>query len=129
VIPNVSAACNGNGNQIIDAAEETCAIQELIESSMIRGDVTATNPVTLNGTYYVSLVSRATAAALPGLGGLPTGWANVVRIRNALDCDLVIQVDRFLDDGDPATGNFRAGTLCAAQDENVVVNNAVLRIN
>ncbi|MGQ0711804.1 MAG: type II secretion system protein [Rhodoferax sp.] len=127
VIPDVSAACNGNANLVIEPAEVACATEELIRASMVRGDVGG--PLRINGTHTVTLISRASAAALPGLGGLPTGWGNVVRIANRLDCDMVIQVDRILDDGGPTTGNFRAGTACPGQDENTIVDNAVLRLN
>ncbi|MEN9435520.1 MAG: hypothetical protein RIR09_175 [Pseudomonadota bacterium] len=128
-IPSLTLTCNGNGDQIIQAGEQACAVEALIRASMVRGDVGAANPLVLNGTHIVSLVSRATAAALPGLGGIPTGWGNVVRVNNRLDCDMVIQVDRLLDDGNPATGNVRASTACAAQDESIVVDNIVVRLN
>lgn len=127
VIPNVSAACVGNNNQVIEPGEVACATEELIRSSMVRGDVSG--PLRLNGVHTVTLISRASAAALPGLAGVPTGWGNVVRVNNRLDCDMVIQVDRILDDGDPTTGNFRAGTPCPGQDENTTVNDVVLRLN
>ena len=126
-IPNLTAACIGNNNGVINAgAESTCASEELIRTSMLRGD--ATTPIMLNGTVPLTLTNRTTAAALPGLATLPTSWINVVRVQN-IDCDIALQLDRAFDDGDGSTGNFRTGTVCPAQNETIVVANAVLRLN
>ncbi len=126
-IPGMTPACVGNGNGVIDTgAESACASEELIRSSMLRGDVATS--ITLNGGVIISLTNRVFAASLPGLGAIPAYWVNVVRVQN-IDCDLAIQLDRATDDGGGATGNFRAGTVCAGQDENVPVANAVLRLN
>ena len=126
-IPGMTPACAGNGNGVINTgAESACASEELIRASMLRGD--ATTPITLNGVVTVTLTNRTFAATLPGLGTLPTNWVNVVRVQN-IDCDLAIQLDRATDDGGGATGNFRAGTVCAGQDETVQVANVVLRLN
>ena len=126
-IPDLSVTCVGNGNGIINAGvESSCATEELIRTSMLRGD--ALSPITLNGTVIISLTNRATAAALPGLAGLPANWVNVLRVQN-IDCDIAIQLDRANDDGNVATGNFRSGTVCPGQDEAVAVANAVLRLN
>lgn len=126
-IPGMTPACIGNGNGVIDTGtESTCASEELIRSSMLRGDVAT--PIKVNGTVTLTLTNRTLAAGLPGLGAVPAYWVNVVRIQN-IDCDLVIQLDRANDDGVGTTGNFRSGTVCAGQDENVAVANAVLRLN
>lgn len=127
-IPSLSATCVGNGDGVINAGvESACATEELIRSSMLRGD--AVSPIKLNGEVTVTLTNRTTAAALAGLATLPANWINVVRIQN-IDCDIAIQIDRTIDDGNITTGNFRTGTpICTGQDENIKVANAVLRIN
>jgi prepilin-type N-terminal cleavage/methylation domain-containing protein len=126
-IPDLSATCVGNGNGVINTGvESTCATEELIRSSMLRGDALA--PLTLNGTVVVSLTNRTAAAALPGLAGIPASWINVVRVQN-IDCDTALQIDRAVDDASGTTGNFRIGTACLGQNESVLVANAVLRLN
>lgn len=125
-IPSLSAACVGNtSGTIATAAETACASEELIRSTMLRGD--ALNPIMLNGVSTVTFTgSAAGLAGMPGLVAL--GWRNVVRIQ-AIDCDVALQIDRSIDDGSLTTGNFRSATVCAGQNEAVVVPNAVLRIN
>jgi prepilin-type N-terminal cleavage/methylation domain-containing protein len=126
-IPDLTPTCIGNGNGVINTgAESTCATEELIRSSMLRGDALA--PLILNGTVTISLTNRTAAAALAGLAGLPANWNNVVRVQN-IDCDMALQIDRATDDGIWNTGNFRTGTSCAGQDENIAVANAVLKLN
>ena len=128
VIPSLSAACVGNTTGLIStAAESACASESLIRSSMLRGD--ATQPIRTNGPTTLSV----TGAALAGVAGLPTNWRNVVRIQ-ATDCDVMVQMDRLLDDGNTTTGNLRtAANVCGAggatQTETLPVANAALRIN
>lgn len=124
-IPSLTASCVGNATGIItSAAEAACASEELIRSTMLRGD--AQNPIMLNGVSTVTFTGAA--AGLSGVPGLPASWRNVVRIQ-AIDCDVALQIDRATDDGDLTTGNFRSPTVCAGQNEAIVVANAVLRIN
>lgn len=125
-IPSLSAACVGNtSGTIATAAETACASEELIRSTMLRGD--ALNPIMLNGVSTVTFTgSAAGLAGMPGLVAL--GWRNVVRIQ-AIDCDVALQIDRSIDDGSLTTGNFRSATVCAGQNEAVAVPNAILRIN
>ena len=125
-IPNLSG-CNGNGNGVVDnGGESDCASEELIRASMLRGD--AGTPITIHGAVVLSLTNRTFAAALPGLATLPANWINLVHIQR-IDCDSALQLDRGTDDGNLTTGNFRTGTVCAGQDENIPVDNAVLRLN
>lgn len=127
-IPGLSAACVGNTTGLIaTAAESACASESLIRSSMLRGD--ATQPIRTNGPTTLSV----TGAALSGVVGLPANWRNVVRIQ-ATDCDVIVQMDRMLDDGNTTTGNLRTaanvcGTGGADQIETLPVANAALRIN
>lgn len=128
-IPNLNAACVGNATgQITNAAESACASEELIRSSMLRGE--AANPISLNGTVFLS-VTGATVA-LTGAPAIPfpapNNWRNVILIRN-INCDVALQIERLVDDGKLTTGNFRSGTACAGQDERIPVPNAVLRLN
>lgn len=126
-IPGLAATCIGNGNGVIDTgAESACASEELIRASMLHGD--AATPITLHGSVILTLTNRAFSASLPGLATLPANWVNVVRIQN-IDCDVALQLDRATDDGNAASGNFRTGTACVGQDENIAVVNAVLRLN
>ncbi len=127
-IPDLSATCVGNATGLITtAAESACASESLIRSSMLRGD--ATRPIRTNGPTTLSV----TGAALSGVAGLPVNWRNVVRIQET-DCDVIVQMDRLLDDGNTTTGNFRTSAgVCGAsgtdQVENLVVANAALRLN
>lgn len=125
-IPSLTASCVGNASGTITTAAETaCASEELIRSTMLRGD--ALNPIMLNGVSTVTFTGPS--PALAGMAGLPAlGWRNVVRIQN-IDCDVALQIDRAMDDGRLTTGNFRSATACAGQNEAVLVPNAVLRIN
>lgn len=125
-LPDLTAGCNGNNNGVIDTTESVCASESLIRSNMLRGD--AITPITLNGTVILTVTNRVFAATLTGLNGLPASWINVVRIQN-IDCDVALQLDRATDDGNVATGNFRTGTVCAGQDENIAVANSVLKVN
>ena len=127
-IPNMTATCVGNTTGLIStAAESACASESLIRSSMLRGD--ATQAIRINGPTTLSV----TGAALSGVAGLPANWRNVVRIQ-ATDCDVIVQMDRLLDDGSANTGNLRTDlNVCGAgginQNETIPVVNAALRIN
>ena len=127
-IPDMTATCVGNATGLIaTVAESACASESLIRSSMLRGD--ATQPIRTNGATTLSV----TGAALSGVAGLPANWRNVIRIQTT-DCDVIVQMDRLLDDGNANTGNLRtAATDCGAsgsdQSELLLVTSAVLRLN
>lgn len=128
-IAALTASCNGNGSgQINTATESTCASESLIRTGMLKG--TAGSPITVRGSTTLG-VTGATLA-LTGVPAArfpsPNNWINVVRIQG-IDCDIAIQIDKATDDGNVDTGNFRTGTPCAGQDENIAVANAVLRLN
>jgi prepilin-type N-terminal cleavage/methylation domain-containing protein len=123
-IPGLTCA-NGDGNGLIGtAAESACASEMLIRSAMLRGDVS--RPITIGGNVTLSITGPA--VGMSGVTGLPTNWLNVIRIEN-IDCDIAIQLDRALDDGNVTTGYFRTSTVCPGEDENIVVLNAVLQLN
>ena len=127
-IANLSATCVGNATGVIaTAAESACATESLIRSNMLRGD--AVQPIRTNGPTTLSV----TSAALSGVANIPANWRNVVRIQTT-DCDVIVQMDRLLDDGNTTTGNLRtAANVCGAggtdQSEILPVANAALRIN
>ena len=126
-IPDLTASCIGDGNGVVDTGNESvCASEELIRASMLRGD--AGTPITINGSVVLGLTNRTFAASLPGLATLPVNWVNLVRVQN-INCDVALQLDRSMDDGNVATGNLRTGTACPGQDENLPVLNTVLRLN
>lgn len=130
-IANLSATCVGNVTGIVStAAEAACASESLIRSSMLRGD--ASQPIRTNGTNGLTTLT-VTGATLAGVAGLPANWRNVVRIQTT-DCDVLVQMDRLMDDGNTNTGNLRTTlNVCGAtgvdQNEKILVPNAALRLN
>lgn len=125
---------NGDGSgQVNNVAETNCATEHLIRAGMLKG--TAGSPIKVRGSTF-----SVTGATAPLNGGaaaptMPANWVNVVRVQN-IDCDIAVQMDRALDDGNTNTGNFRTTALaCGAaatgnnQDETIAVANAVLRLN
>ena len=129
-IENLSVTCVGNTTGLIATlAESACATESLIRSNMLRGD--AVQPIRTNGPTTLSVTGAA--VGLSGVAGLPANWRNVVRIQTT-DCDVIVQMDRLLDDGNTTTGNLRtAANVCGAggtdQSEILPVANAALRIN
>ena len=129
-IENLSVTCVGNTTGLIATlAESACATESLIRSNMLRGD--AVQPIRTNGPTTLSVTGAA--VGLSGIAGLPANWRNVVRIQTT-DCDVIVQMDRLLDDGNTTTGNLRtAANVCGAggtdQSEILPVANAALRIN
>jgi prepilin-type N-terminal cleavage/methylation domain-containing protein len=132
-IPNMTVACVGNATGLIaSASESACASESLIRSSMLRGD--ATQPIRISGTNgFTTLSVTGAAVGLSGIAGLPANWRNIVRVQTT-DCDVIVQMDRLLDDGSANTGNLRtAANVCGAggsdQSEILLVANAALRLN
>lgn len=129
-IPGMTCA-NGNGNgQINTNAESTCATQMMIRSGVLRG--TAGQAIQVRGSTFS--VTGATQA-LTGIAAasIPANWRNVVRVQ-VIDCDIAVQMDRAVDDGNVNTGNFRTvANACGAtgntQNEATAVANAIFRLN
>jgi prepilin-type N-terminal cleavage/methylation domain-containing protein len=118
----VAPACttDGNGNGLVDAAEVQCATDELILAGFIRGQLGT--PLFVEG----STISISSAA---GAGGfVPATWNNVILI-SSLNCDLAIQIDRAVDDGNTSTGNFVTSSACAGQNPSTPVASAALKLN
>lgn len=130
-IPDLRATCVGNTTGLVStAAESACASEELIRSSMLRGD--ANQAIRTHGSNGLTTFS-VTGAALSGVAGLPASWRNVIRIQTT-DCDVLVQMDRLLDDGSTNTGNLRAaanvcGVSGSDQSEALPVANAAFRLN
>jgi prepilin-type N-terminal cleavage/methylation domain-containing protein len=120
---------NGNGDgQVSSAAESDCASESLIRAGLIRG--TAGQPVRMRDTTFS--ITGATAA-LSGVTGLPAGWVNVVRVQT-LDCDMAVQMDKAVDDGNLSTGSFRSNAAaCGAsndlQDESQPAGDVAYKLN
>ena len=128
-LPGLTCA-NGNGNgRINNNAESTCASQQLIRAGMLKG--TAGQPIRVRSSTFSVTGATAGLTGLPA-ASIPANWVNVVRVQT-IDCDIAVQMDRALDDGNILTGNFRATDVCGAngnaQDETIVVANAILRLN
>lgn len=133
-LPGMVAPCagvNGNGNGIIVTAESVCATQHMILAGMLKG--TVGSPIRLRGTTF-SVVGRA-GGGLPGAmtANIPANWVNMVRVQ-VVDCDIAVQMDRAVDDGNTNTGNFRTalnncGATGTNQIETTAVADAVLRLN
>ncbi|MBK9348087.1 MAG: prepilin-type N-terminal cleavage/methylation domain-containing protein [Burkholderiales bacterium] len=120
---------NGDGNGFISAAERNCASEHLIRAGMLKGTVAAAPPTVIRVRGSTFSVIRATLAGVAA----PANWGNVVRVQ-AIDCDIAVQMDRAVDDGNTNTGNFRitantCGATGADQNETIVVANAILRLN
>lgn len=118
---------NGDGNgQVGSVAESACASESLIRAGFLRG--TATVPIAIRSSTF-----SITSPALSGVAGLPGNWVNVVHIQT-MNCDAAVQIDRAVDDGNLASGNFRTtAALCGAtndvQNENIAVADTVWRLN
>jgi prepilin-type N-terminal cleavage/methylation domain-containing protein len=135
VFPTITAFCVGVAtagvpNGLINNNNESrCASEELIASGMLKGTIAtapAVTAITLRGATF-SVIASANS-------GLPVAtWGNVVRVQN-IDCDIAVQMDRAVDDGNTNTGNFRTtANVCGAtgtsQAETIPVPIAVFRLN
>jgi prepilin-type N-terminal cleavage/methylation domain-containing protein len=131
---SLAATCpNGDASGRINSNPESlCATEHLIRAGMLKG--TAGTPIAQRGLTFS--ITGATAA-LTGLSAAsfpaPNNWVNVVRVQG-IDCDIAVQMDRAVDDGNTNTGNFRTtravcGAAGTTQSETTVVANAVFRLN
>lgn len=109
-IPGVQAACRidgasaGNGNGSIEPGESACASEHLIRAELVKGDPAL--PIR-NRQGDISLVRAADSGAL---AAYPASVRNVLRLTN-IPCDVTLEIDRKIDDGD-----LSAGAVRAAQD-------------
>jgi prepilin-type N-terminal cleavage/methylation domain-containing protein len=130
-IPNLTGACaaGGNGDGIIKVSqasgpatltESTCAIAHLLNAGLIRA----------GGGYVqshygaVRMVGNSIAAGsvtAAGTNPVPSTIVNLVEFDN-LPCDVALEIDLKLDDGDLATGNVRASVAsCTAGSSGTIV--------
>lgn len=114
-IPGLLALCiigganAGNGNGLIQLAESACVPEHLSKAGYIKGSVnTATGLVGLGTTYgAVRVISNDASGVFAGTNPLPATITNVVEFLN-LPCEVAVEIDGKLDDGNLATGKVRA---------------------
>ena len=119
-IPGVGAPClagganAGNRNGIIDGSESPCVPEALGRAGLIGKALIdpVTGLYTIN-TYY----GRGSVIASSGSGvTMPPTVLYVLQLTN-VPCDIAMQIDRKMDDGNLATGNVRASiAACTPQD-------------
>jgi prepilin-type N-terminal cleavage/methylation domain-containing protein len=121
-VPNVAAANVGNGNGQIDANESTQAWHQLAATGFISCAQCATD-------VALGTAPDATNSPVNAFGGIMAiifdgAWndgaaASSVRLRNnvksgnQIPSNVLAEVDRKIDDGNPRTGNFRFSTFGA----------------
>lgn len=106
-IPGVQAACQigganaGNGNGSIEPSESTCASEHLIRAELIKGDP-GLPIVTRSGNVFLvrGAGSGVTVAFQPPV-------QNVLVLTN-IACDIALEIDRKIDDGNLSSGSVRA---------------------
>lgn len=106
-IPGVQAACRiggasaGNGNGSIEPGESTCASEHLIRAEFVKGDPAL--PIR-NRLGEISLARAAdSGSAVPFAAPV----LNVLVLGN-IPCDLSLEIDRRIDDGNLSAGAVRA---------------------
>ncbi|MCZ2114664.1 MAG: prepilin-type N-terminal cleavage/methylation domain-containing protein [Anaerolineae bacterium] len=109
-IPGVQAACRmgganaGNGNGSIEPGESACASEHLIRADLVKGDPQL---AIQNRQGAIWLVRAADSGALAAFSA-PV--QNVLVLSN-IPCDMALEIDRKIDDG-----NLSSGTVRASQD-------------
>jgi len=106
-ISGVQAAClmgganAGNGNGSIEPGESPCASEHLIRAELVKGD--PLSPI-LNRQGAVWLVRAADSGALAAF----TAPVQNVLVLSNIPCDLALEIDRKIDDGNLSSGSVRA---------------------
>lgn len=106
-IPGVQSACRidgasaGNGNGSIEPGESACASEHLIRAELVKGDPAL--PIR-NRQGDILLVRAAdSGSAVP----FSAPVLNVLLLNN-IPCDVALEIDRKIDDGDLSAGTVRA---------------------
>jgi hypothetical protein len=100
-----AAHARGDGNGLISLLESPCATEQLIRAEFIKGDPTV--PI---WTRYgsVSLVRAPDSGAQAAYqAAVPNAVQNVMVLTN-ITCNMALDIDRKLDDGDLLMGTIRA---------------------
>jgi prepilin-type N-terminal cleavage/methylation domain-containing protein len=110
-IAGVSAKClagganGGNNNGIIEANESVCVPEVLFRAGFIgKSAVDATGTYTIATSFGNASIIAASASGVT----MPARVLHVVTFQN-VPCDIALQVDRSLDDG-----NLNSGTVAAS---------------
>lgn len=115
-IPGVGTGCRidganaGNGNGSIEPGESACASEHLVRAGLVKGNPAA--PIE-NRLGAITLLRAADS-------GASTAFAAPVRnvlILAGVPCDIALEIDRKIDDGDLSSGTVRASqnnAFCAA---------------
>lgn len=114
-IPGTPAVCvigganAGNGDGLIQLAESACVPEHLSRTGYIKGSINPATGLIAIRTFYGAVRVIASGASGVGAGAnpLPATVRNVVEYAN-LPCDVALELDGKLDDGNLATGNARA---------------------
>jgi prepilin-type N-terminal cleavage/methylation domain-containing protein len=119
-IPGVAAIClagganAGNGDGLIQAVESACVPEHLSKAGYVKGTVNPATGLVGLSTFYgpVQVIGNAASGVAAGTNPLPATVRNVIEYAN-LPCDVALEMDRKLDDGNLATGKVRASVaLC-----------------
>lgn len=115
-IANVNALCvagganAGDGNGAISALESACVPEHLFRAGLVRATLNAASGLyELRGALggVVSVMGFGLSrAGVAGYAGMPT-VLNVTEVPN-LPCDIALEIDRKMDNGDLTTGNIVA---------------------
>lgn len=99
----------GNGNGIIEASESGCVVVHLFNAGFSTGGAGAIK------SYWgsVQVIANANSQTSLGPNPVPATVLNVVEFAN-LPCDVAMEIDRKIDDGNLATGNSRASVASCA---------------
>lgn len=120
-IPNMSTtACNGgngDGNGQIGTTnnENTLVWEHLSRAQFINGSYTCAATATMATTPtnpYAGLIDLRFDSAFQG--GVATGSRHNLKTGGSMPSDILAEIDRKVDDGNPITGSFRAPATAAA---------------